>query len=273
MSMNESKKTIRKWLTERESLGQSTFSIADVEAEFRGLSNQAIRNSLQRLKVAKKISSPFRGFYVIVPISYVARGWMVPPMFYMTELMETLKRPYYFGLISAARLYGASHQLSQVDHVFTLLPQLNTGHSSSEVKWCYRSSYPKELVSQVKGENGMISVSSPELTMIDLVQYEQYCGGLSNVATIMAELVETVDFEQRGAYLSEYCKGSAIQRAGYILEEVLGCRETGEALHRVFKDNFIARNVKLSPRSATTGDTINKRWHVSINCEIEVDEL
>jgi hypothetical protein len=38
-------------------------------------------------------------------------------------------------------------------------------------------------------ETGIITFSNPELTAIDLVQYEQYAGGMARVATIKTKAV------------------------------------------------------------------------------------
>ena len=273
MLNNATKSSIRSWVAEQETLGKSTFSIDDIDAAFPGMSDQVKRNSLQRLKNCRRIISPYRGFYVTVPVSYVARGCLVPPMFYMTQLMEYLSRPYYFGLLSAARIWGASHQLAMTDQVFTLKPQLNTRKTEPGIDWCYRSTYPEDMVVEKKGENGMIRVSNPELTMIDLVQYEQYCGGLSNVATVMAELAESVDFNRCRELLTKYCKGTAIQRTGYILEHVLDMPEPAAVLHDVYKSYYFPRPAKLSTRSQSSSIVVDKKWNIVVNAEIEVDEI
>ncbi|MBQ3341168.1 MAG: hypothetical protein IJG84_04685 [Kiritimatiellae bacterium] len=51
----------------------------------------------------------------------------------MSELMEFLKRPYYFGLLTAAKVWGASHQASPVDYVVTRYPSLMYRRRSTQM--------------------------------------------------------------------------------------------------------------------------------------------
>jgi len=50
-----------------------------------------------------------QGFYVIIPPEYSKQG-IIPPYLYIDDLMKSLDKPYYVGLLSAAALYGAAHQ-------------------------------------------------------------------------------------------------------------------------------------------------------------------
>ncbi len=66
---------------------------------------------------------------------------------------------------------------------------------------------------------GILRVSTPEATAFDLVGYPSHAGGLSNVATILAELAEIMD----PAKLLAETQHSPIpwaQRLGYLLEQV-----------------------------------------------------
>lgn len=265
--------TIREWLSEQESIGHPTFSLEDVRVAFPALGSQVIQNNLRRLKLERRIVSVYKRFFVIVPVKYKVRG-VVPPTFYVADLMRYLNRPYYFGLLSAAKIWGASHQVAAVDFVATHYPVLNAKQSlNSEIKWCYRYSMPKEFLVERKDENGRVLYSSPELTAVEIVQYEQHCGGLSNVATVLSELVESVDFAKLPREFFAYCKGVSIQRLGYILEDVLEEKKLAEALHDQWGKNFLPVRAKLSPRADNPAWTRNRRWHLDINEKVEVDEI
>jgi predicted transcriptional regulator of viral defense system len=56
------------------------------------------------------------GFYVIVPLEYASSG-ILPPEWFIDELMKFLRQPYYVGLLSAAAIHGAAHQQPQEFHV------------------------------------------------------------------------------------------------------------------------------------------------------------
>ena len=265
--------TIREWIRDQEITGHSSFSMEDVQKAFPELSNQVIQNNLVRLKQEKRIQSVYRRYYVTIPVKYVARG-SVPPAFYVADLMQHLKRPYYFGLLTAARVWGASHQAALLDYVVTTYPQLNASSElNGAIRWCYRSEIPSEFLVERKDENGRVLYSSPELTAVELVQYEHQCGGLSNVATVLAELAEQLDFTKLPSSFFVRCKGIVLQRLGYILDEVLGETAVAEALHRRWLDLCKPTRGRLSARSQSPVTVRNARWHIGINAEVEVDDL
>ncbi len=85
------------------------------------------------------------------------------------------------------------------------------------MSWIYRKQIPDRLLQEKNSETGTILFSNPELTAIDLVQYEQYVGGLSRVSTVLAELVEKTDFSNAVEdYLFDNTSVATIQRLGYI---------------------------------------------------------
>lgn len=266
--------TIRKWLAEQEAIGHSTFSLLDVQSAFPNLNAQVIQNNLRRLKLEQRIVSVYRRFYVIIPVKYKARG-IVPPSYYIADLMRYLNRPYYLGLLTAARIWGASHQASTIDFVMTCYPSLHVSpQMNSEIRWCYRYSMPRDFLVERKDENGRILYSSPELTAVELVQYEQHCGGLSHIATILSELAETLDFAKLRQDFFAYCKGADIQRLGYLLDEMLGEKKLADDVYHQWRTNFATSWTLLNPQSK---DSLvidrNRRWRLVINTEMEVDDL
>jgi len=265
--------TIRAWIDELEMTGHTTFSLENVVGAFPSLSNQVIQNTLLRLKRMKRIVSVYRRFYVIMPVRYKSRG-VIPPAYYMSELMEFLKRPYYFGLLTAAKVWGASHQASPVDYVVTRYPSLNASPTvNSNVHWCYRYDMPEKFLVERKESNGGVLYSSPELTAVELVQYARHCGGLSNVATVIAELSDVLRFDNIGKEFFEYCKSTSVQRLGYILDEVVGAKSVANALFEKWRGKGGVPNVCLSTGSVQAAAAHNRRWHVDINEKLEVDEI
>ncbi len=266
--------TIRKWLAEQEAIGHSTFSLSDVQSAFPNLSAQVIQNNLRRLKLEQRIASVYRRFYVSVPVKYKARG-IVPPSYYIADLMRYLNRPYYFGLLTAARIWGASHQASTLDFVMTCYPSLRvSSRTNGEIRWCYRYSMPQNFLIERKDENGRVFYSSPELTAVELVQYEQHCGGLSRVATILSELAETLNFTKLQREFFAYCKGSDIQRLGYLFDEVLGEKKLADDVYNQWRANFASSWTLLKPQAKDSPViSRNHRWRLVINAEMEVDDL
>ena len=265
--------TVREWVKEGQLRGRITFSFGDLLQSFTDVSHQVILNDLLRLKKQGVIYSPYKSFYVILPPQYALRR-CVPPFYFINNLMRHLSKDYYFSTLSAAMIWGAAHQSPQQDFVTTTYPKLNTAASSKAgIHWLYRNEIPRHLVCEKQGETGTIRYSNAELTAVELVQYEQHLGGLSNVATILTELLESTDFAHASEGAFRVCKDSSVQRLGYIVENVLGDELQGEVIYHEWVRCCPAPHYqKLSLHSKDPISKRDERWKIDINTTIEADE-
>jgi len=265
--------SIAEWVEINELKGMRYFSFAEVCNNFQNLSRQVIKNSLFRLRKELRVYSPYREFYVILPTQYRLRG-AVPPMFYMSELMKKLGRKHYFSLLSASVLWGAAHQRPQIDLVTIEGPSLFTASKQKrDVEWIVRTSIPEQFVLAKPGEDGDILYSNAELTALELVQYEQKSGGLSQVATVLRELLEHTDFAHASEGVFQVCKDTAIQRLGYLVENVLGEERQGEVIYHEWTRCCPAPHfIKLSTRSSEAVSHRDERWKIDVNTTIEEDD-
>lgn len=265
--------TVRKWIREQEMRGNPVFTMNALKEAFPEHTLQSLLNALMRLKRDNIIYSPYKSFYVTIPPHYALKG-SVPPYFYINTLMKHLKRGYYFGLLSAASLWGASHQKPQTDFIVTTLPKIYTPvKDKREIKWIYRNSIPASLLCEKPGEAGPVIYSNAELTAIDLVQYESHAGGLSAAATILSELIESTDFTDAAEGVFKLCSTPCIQRLGYIIDTIIGDKKQGETIYsELHKLNSRIRNTALSSRSEPDGE-VDDKWKIIINAEIEIDDL
>ena len=265
--------TIREWIRNKEICGKTVFSLGELRESFPQLSNQVILNNLARLRREKVIYSPYSSLYVALPPQYVLRG-AVPSYYFMDALMKEQKRSYYFGLLSAASLWGAPHQRPQTDFVVATPPRLFVGNSQKRsVKWLYRETMPSRFLCQKPGEAGPVIYSNAELTALDLVQFEQHAGGLSAVATVIGELLESTDFKGASEGLFSECKNTVIRRLGYIVEKVIGDEKQGAVIFsELSKVDSNWHYAALSPRGLPS-DVRDDRWKLTINARIEVDDI
>ena len=265
--------SVTEWIEISELKGMRYFSFDEVCHQFPHLSRQVVKNSLFRLRKERRIYSPYREFYVILPTQYRLRG-AVPPMFYMSELMNKLGRKHYFSLLSASVLWGAAHQRPQIDLVTIEGPGLFTAsRQKRDVEWIVRASIPEKFVLTKPGEDGDIRYSNAELTAVELVQYEQKSGGLSQVATVLRELLEHTDFAHASEGVFQVCKDTAIQRLGYIVERILCEERQGEVIHHEWTRCCPAPHfIKLSTRSSEAVSRRDERWKVDVNATIEEDD-
>lgn len=264
---------VREWVRQKEMRGGRFFTFEDVHRELPTVSIQVLKNALMRLKKSRRITSPYRGFYVIMPPEYVLRGG-VPAFYYMDDLMQRYGKKYYFSLLSAAALWGAAHQAPQVDFVTLDGPRLFAGaRERRDVRWISRPVIPREFVLTKRGEAGDVCYSNAELTAVELVQYEQYAGGLSVVATVLGELLESTDFAHASEGVFTVCKESAIQRMGYLVERVLHDELQGEVVyHEWVRLCKSPHYVPLSLRSTREPFGRDERWKIIVNAEPEPDE-
>lgn len=265
---------MKNWIIDRERTGRPCFSRDEVAGAFPSLSASSIDSSLSRFRSNGLIQAVHRGFYCVIPAHYAYVG-KVPPAYYMDELMKWLGRPYYIALLSAAEMFGAAHQKPMVTQVMTELPCFSYSKKKNDsVDWQFRSRVPSQFVLRRNGENGQVAYSNAELTAIDLVRYSHRAGGLSSVATVLAELRETTDFNGAGQGVFKTADLADVQRLGYIYDAILGDSAQSERIHDELLS--LCRDLKpvvLNPGLPSDGAEINRRWKVRINHKIEMDEV
>ena len=202
--------SIDDWILYHSKRGKLTFSRQKLVSDFSHLSEQAVKNNLQLLIKKGQIFPVFRGFYSVIPIDYALIG-IVPPEFYIDDLMKYLARPYYVSLLNAAAFYGAAHQKPQVFSVITSMPALrDTTKRNTRIAFIStRKKTPQKWIKTFRGENGDFFVSKPELTAVDLITFQREIGGLNRACTVIFELMEVVKFHV--PYLST--KGGTVLQA------------------------------------------------------------
>ena len=272
MIMLSADMTLNDWIRQREITGFSTFSFEDVVLSFQNRSKQVLLNAIQREKKCGRIYSPYKSFYVIVPVHYVTRG-SVPPAYYMDNLMRYLGKRYYMGLLTAAAFWGAAHQRSQIDYVFVEKPALKGFAGHSDVKVCGLSRFPFEHTVTRNGECGVVRYSNAELTACDLVQNARILGGHSVVATVLRELLESVDFHGAAEGVFCHCTTAVIQRLGYLVEEVLGDVVQGGVIYDEWRKMSVARRlIPLNAERRNEGASVSARWKIVVNEIVEEDD-
>jgi predicted transcriptional regulator of viral defense system len=272
----EKKIKIRDWVLGLPKRGRITFSTDDIYRQFPDRNKHTIKNVLLRLVKNGKIQSVWHGFYVVVPVEYELKG-IVPPIVYIDRLMTYLQKDYYIGLLNAASFYGAAHQQPQEFTVITsgknLRDKLKNG---VKINFASKKEIPRAFVRKLTAKTGYVSVSSPELTAFDLLCYQKEIGGLSRAGTVLNELVEEMDFDKITLDFLQLFPSTAIQRFGYLLDEIL--EQGGRAkmlLEKAKQAGIKFRKTLLKPE--IQADDLseykqNEVWKIIINEEIEIDE-
>ncbi|MDR2556791.1 MAG: type IV toxin-antitoxin system AbiEi family antitoxin [Bacteroidales bacterium] len=267
--------SIAEWVEEIQKRGKYTFSLLEVLDKFNSKSIEAIHFSVNYLIKKRKIVSVWKGFYSIIPVRYALFD-IVPPEFYIDDLMKYLNRTYYVGLFSAAAYYGAAHQKTQVFSVTTTIPPLR---NSIKRNTCIafisvRKNIPDNWLKSIRGDNGDFFISSPELTAADLITFQKNVGGLNRACTILYELMEVVRFGKLDKDFFTYVPTSTIQRLGYLLENVLEQPKQADILYsKAMTYNCKFQKIPLKNNKPKTDCETDRKWQIIINEQIEIDDL
>lgn len=261
------------WIEQLQAQGKFTFTYEQACSQFKDASNSAILKALNRLSSKNKVVSVFKGFYVIITPEYSIRG-MVPPLLFIDSLMKYANRPYYVGLLSAAALHGAAHQRSQEFFVINQLPYLRpTAKKGIKINYIGRLIVPKSFLEQHKTEAGFVQVSTPELTAIDLLQYEKHIGGLNRAATVINELAEAMKPESFTAEFLSFAPIVMLQRLGYILDKIVGKEDLADNLYLEMQKIYPTwQRMPLRTGKPEVGFSSDPKWKIIVNTEIEIDE-
>jgi predicted transcriptional regulator of viral defense system len=266
--------TISDWIRYREMTGKPCFSFADVRESFPKSTEKTIANTLSRLAKRKVVALLAKGFYCVIPAQYALQG-VLPPTYYVDQLMNYYGKPYYVGLLSAAAFWGAAHQRPQQFSIITAPPKFQRSQSRNRLLlWFYRQVIPEKFLLEKNTETSAVRYSNAELTAIDLVQFEQHIGGLSRASTVLSELLENTNFKGAAKELFTFTTLPAIQRLGYIVDEVLEDKEQADVIYsEMLKYRTKIQYCYLSNRCQREEYTVNKRWKILINTEIEPDDI
>jgi predicted transcriptional regulator of viral defense system len=257
---------IRDFLDHLASSSRYSFSTAEA-LQALGISRPALRVALGRLARKKRIVSPARGFYLIVPPEYRSLGCLPADQF-IPDLMKRLKLPYYAGLLTAAQYHGAAHQRPMEFQVFVEKPRRRIACGGVRVEFMVRKGIARVPVQKLNTPRGAIVVSTPEATAIDLIGYPRHAGGLSPVATVLAELAERID-ARKLALAAETVPVPWLQRLGYVLDQV-GAADKTEHLKALVRARA-HEPVPLVPSAPYTKTSRHADWKIYVNANVEVD--
>ena len=267
---------IRDWVEDLPKKGKSVFSKEDVVRQFPDLLHNNVRNSLYRLGKKKKIQSVWHNFYAVILPEYGMRG-IPPPTEYIDHLMNYLEKDYYVALLSAAAFQGAAHQQPMEFFVISNSLSLRDKHKDDlKINFFTKKRIPKQYITQLMTRSGYLNVSCPELTAFDLLIYEKSVGGINRVATVLSELAEVMNFENISDEFLKSLNVAVIQRLGYLLDFLDYGNLADQLLHKSKSAGIKFRKYPLSllsKKKYLSDYQINDKWEISINEEIETDDL
>ncbi len=229
----------------------------------------AIKRELSRLVTKRQILNLRKGFYLIITPRYASGK--IPVQLYAEKLFRYLNRNYYIGLYSAAKLHGASHQQIQRDYIIIERPKLtDIKRKGTDIRFFTISHWPKKNMDVKKADAGNFLLSSPALTIADLVHNHTKLGGLNRMLATIEELAEVTTENDFDKLLSWYPYKSALQRVGFLLDSVLGENDLTHNIYSHLKANPYY-SILLSPKENQNAGSANNRWKIDVNIKLESD--
>lgn len=252
------------WLLAR-GIGSIT---TDEAAEIMSIDRAQVRISLAPSRQKGHFVSPARGLWI--PVSPENRLTQVlDPLSYIDPMMKKLERQYCIGWLSAAALYGVSHQAPQVFQVATDKHVTSRSVGRSQLKFLTREDVSCIPSSRVARSQGMAQVATPAATMFMLAEDLMEAGGLDNAATVIVELAEECP-EAVNALVncSQFFSLAAARRVGWILDTFGEGFDTDSlAEYCASRNNAISI---LSPYSERKGE-LSDRWSLRLNRKVDPD--
>jgi predicted transcriptional regulator of viral defense system len=260
------------WVTRLLAQGKYVFALHQFRSDFPERSDTANKFALKRLVDKEQIISIHKGNYLIIPPQYRSKG-ILPPSLFLDSFMRQLGRPYYLALLNAAAQHGASHQQPQEFFVVTGFPVLRPMQKKGlKINYISKKEIPEPLLETRKTEAGYLKISNPALTATDLMQYAKRVGGINRVATVLSELVDSIQPDAFNSELLQHVPVACLQRLGYLLDNVFDNQGLADALYQALqkKESPLFR-IPLKSSAPTTGFATDERWKVIVNTEIEID--
>ena len=263
------KLTVSEYTRQLLSFEEYSFSLEEV-TEKSSKDSTGIRRELNRLIEKKEIINLRKGFYLIIPPRY-SNSQKLPIQLYSEKLFKYLKRKYYIGLYSAAKIHGASHQQTQRDYLIIETPKLNAIKKRNfDIQFHTTGNWPKNNIENKKSDAGIYKVASPTLTFIDLIHHHSKLGGLNRMLSSLEELTEELIEQDVQSLLDWYDNKSSLQRTGFLLEELLGSNSFSDMIfQKLTQQPFYP--ILLSPKMNEKPGSVDNRWKIDVNLKLESD--
>ena len=253
------------FLDAAERRGKLNLRTADIAQELPGVSADALRQALHRQQRKGRIVRASRGsaHWVIVPLQDAQSG--APPMETWLDayLSKTLGVPYYVGLLSAAEVYGASPQAVMVTQVMTPGARRPVQVGRHRLVFLKNTRTAQMPTQWHETPHGRFKVSTPELTVLDLLARQPDGGGIARIAEILQRL--TPDMTAQGLInaLEAVQETPTAQRLGALLSQLDQPQLTN--LLATWLETRSSRRIRLVTGVAELGEsTLDSRFKVHV---------
>lgn len=233
-----------------------------------GLRVEQFRYQAYRLLNKGLIRHLTRDSFMIIPAEYQNFGG-IPPHWVIDSLMRYLGQDYYVALLSAAGIYGATHQQPMTFQVITEKKRRPIKLERGNITFHLFKECASSTKEQLSSPAGYVQISTKEQTMLDLVRFYQSSGYLSNVAMVIKDLAESAN---KAAFINTISKernNTVLQRLGFILDYV-GFKDLAHIVQQSLykrKIQFVLLNPDIRAREGER----DSRFKIIINDFLEIE--
>jgi predicted transcriptional regulator of viral defense system len=208
-------------LDDAERSGRLMLTDTQIAASLPGTSSEALRQALHRQQRLGRIVRLARGTgqWVIVPLMHAQSG--APPLetWLHRFFASALKVPYYVGLLSAAEAYGVAPHAPAVIQVMVQKQRRPIVVGRQRLTFHTRARMSDMPTRWHETPDGRYLVSTPELTMLDLLRRQELAGGGLRVAELVEGLSAYAHREGLTAALNAVRDTPNAQRLGALLSQ------------------------------------------------------
>ena len=248
--------------------GRAAITTAEA-ADALDIPEDQVRVRMHRYVQQGRVIAPARGLWVPVPPQHRIYG-SLPGLQLIDLLMRHLERDYYVGWLSAAEVHGAAHQAPQALQVAVSAPVQDRTFGRVRLQFAIRARVAEVPREQRTASTGRFWVATPATTALDLVDDPDRSGGLSNAATVIAELADegklTADALENAA---RHFPITTVRRLGRLLDTI-DLPALNGGLERLASEHRRSPITALDRHGAPEGP-VDHRWRVAVNTEIDPD--
>lgn len=235
--------------------GKTVFSIEELAEKTK--SKAMARKMGSDLAKKKWIERLTKGTYMILELAAGSTPKWSEDSFYIAS---KLAKPYYIGYLSMLNYYGWTEQLPVTVTIATTKATRNKkilGVNYEFVVFSKKKFFGhKEL--NIRGHT--IMVSDPEKTIVDALDNPKYCGGIDELAKVIASA--KIDWNKTIEYATKIGNGAIFKRMGFLIEKTGAPvpKETIETIRKKITTGY----APLYP-GAKAGGKHDTRWNIIIN--------
>lgn len=243
-------------------------------------------------RVSRSLAAPRRDRRIVSVTkgawSPVQPGWRRmgtnPPTEYIDELMAHFGHRHYVAYRSAAAVYGVSHHSFPELQVAVDTYCRDRRIGDVPLRFVRSSRVGAVPTRRQRFGTAQVTVSTPEATVLDLVERPDLGGGLGYVANAVGDMLAfgLLEAEALAAVSGLYAR-PVVQRAGHVLDRMqrdlawaiespLDLRPLEEALAGRGTRTVALSAGRAAPQTQTADEPlVDGRWRVAVDREIEHD--